>query len=113
MENATKRKKKVILDKDITYTDEDLEKKMDDPKTLKIQYNVVGRSLPGRSGKALENMAKGTFVKVLFLSKDKRWVAVESMKSSQKRWVPRSALTPFKEDIFNKPAAAKEESDDE
>ncbi|NCN25964.1 hypothetical protein GW915_00155 [bacterium] len=102
LDESSKKKKKVLLDRDITFTNEDIEKKMDDPATMQVRYDVLGRSRPGRGGKPLERFLKGSLVRALFFSKDKRWVAVESMKTNKKRWLPRASLPSFKDDIFVK-----------
>jgi hypothetical protein len=110
IENANQKKKILLKDADITFTNEDLDKKFKDPRILPINFDIEGRSLPMRSGKVLEKFSKGNYIKVLFRSHDKRWVAVESMKTSKKRWIPKSAIPDFEDKILEqKPTTSTEE----
>lgn len=57
-----------------------------------LKSTVVARSLPGRAGKALFKVNAGDAVKTAQLSKDKRWMAIYSLKARRKGWVPVSAV---------------------
>jgi hypothetical protein len=102
IENPTRKQKIVLRDSDVVFTSEDLDQKFKDPRVLAIQFDIEGRSLPGRRGQVLEKFYKGNFVKALFRSRDKRWLAVESLKTSKKRWIPRSAVPAIDDKILEK-----------
>jgi len=60
--------------------------------TAAFVIDVVGRTHPFRNGKPVLRGIRHDRVRFLKLSKDKRWAAVQSMRSGKKAWVPVNSL---------------------
>lgn len=85
---------KRITEDELTFTsDEAAAKATAIGKSPQIRFNVYGKNLPGRAGKNILPMAKGSRVQILKESKDKKWWAVQSLQGKKARaWVPKSAV---------------------
>ena len=57
-----------------------------------ILFDVMGRSRPSREGLAILRCIKHDRVRFLKFSSDKKWVAIQSLRSGKKAWVPVGAL---------------------
>ena len=89
--NAGPRGSRVNED-DLVYTDNT--KPLPDPEKdfASIKTDIVGRSSPGREGKAIVKLRRGERVNVLKPSQDGRWLAVVNLKTRRKSWVPATAV---------------------
>ncbi len=93
---ATPMPKSKLNENDLVYTSNLSNQKVTgDLKTTVSIKKVVGRSLPGRTGKELAVLTKGDSVGLLQFSKDGAWRAVYSFKHSLKVWVPEKSLVPL------------------
>lgn len=113
IEGPTRKKKVILTDSDVVFTNEELDKQFKDPRILPLEFSLVGRALPKRDGKPLEKFDKGDFVKVLFRSKNRRWLAIESLKTSKKRWIPQNAVAPIDDKILEKKTTPETEEDEQ
>jgi hypothetical protein len=85
-------KEHALTEDDLVYTDVNEALPNLDLEYARMLVRVTGRSLPGRTGKALFMLERGDRVKPLKLSKDKHWLAVGVLKNRRRAWVPRNTV---------------------
>jgi hypothetical protein len=78
-----------LTEKDITFVGPD---SAQTPRSVTMKFNVFARSLPKLDSKRLFRILPGTKLKPVQMSKDQRWVAIESLELQRKGWVPLKAL---------------------
>ncbi|MBS1985454.1 MAG: hypothetical protein JST16_14910, partial [Bdellovibrionales bacterium] len=93
----TKSGEKRLSEDDLVYTDNIKSDEQLLKDSGRIVFDVTGRSLPKRDGKALYSFHEGDLVKVLKTSADGRWVGVETImavrgKGKRKAWIPKNAI---------------------
>ena len=62
------------------------------PRSVTMKFNVFARSLPKLDSKRLFRILPGTKLRPVQMSKDQKWVAIESLELQRKGWVPLKAL---------------------
>jgi hypothetical protein len=78
-----------LTEKDITFVDSEARNA---PRRVTMKFNVFARSLPKLDSKRLFRISPGTVLAAVQLSKDQKWMAVESIELKRKGWVPLKAL---------------------
>ncbi len=87
---------KRISEDDITFTDTStrgpISNKLPED-AVPAEYEVPARTAPNRSGRVIQTVKKGEYVRFVGYSRDGRWVAVELLRGKRTRtWLPRSAI---------------------
>lgn len=85
---------KVLTEDEITFTESTLRSAEDVRKDwYRVEYDVIARRQPLRSGTEIRKLKKGDNVRLLGQSKDTRWFAVDLLSGNKVRaWLPRSAI---------------------
>ena len=98
---AQKRRSSDIREEDLIYTkpgspgparEGDGAKKEAPLQTAYIKSAVAGRAAPNRDGKILQQLKRGDIVQLLKPSSDGFWMAVETVATRRKLWVPKNVL---------------------
>ena len=60
--------------------------------SVEMLFDVIGRAKPSREGRPVLRCIKFDRVRFLKLSTDKKWAAVQSIRSGKKAWIPVNSI---------------------